>query len=89
LCKGQFDQVIIAQFLSAFFKKANVKTEGKHHGLHAMRHSLATELLNDDVPISEIATILGHSSLQSTTKYIWSDLKRLKVAAMEVAPYGK
>jgi integrase len=75
--------------VSAFFKKANVKTEGKHHGLHAMRHSLATELLNDDVPISEIATILGHSSSQSTTKYIWSDLKRLKVATMEVAPYGK
>jgi integrase len=78
-----------ANKVSIFFKKANVKTEGKHHGLHALRHSLATELLNDDVPISEIATILGHSSSQSTTKYIWSDLRRLKAAAMEVAPYAK
>jgi integrase len=78
-----------ANKVSIFFKLANVKTEGKHHGLHAMRHSLATEILNDDVPISEIAAILGHSSSQSTTKYIWSDLRRLKAAAMEVTPYGK
>jgi integrase len=78
-----------ADKISVFFKKAGVKTEGKHHGLHAMRHSLATELLNDDVSISEIAAILGHSSSQPTTRYIWSDLKRLKVAAMEVAPYAK
>lgn len=71
----------------AYFKKAGINTNRKHAGLHAMRHSLATSMMSDGVDISEIATILGHSSPQSTTRYIWSDISQLREAAMEVMPY--
>lgn len=71
----------------AYFKKAGVNTDRKHAGLHSMRHSLATAMMSDGVEISGIATILGHTSPQSTTRYIWSDITQLREAAMEVMPY--
>lgn len=72
----------------AFFLKAGINTERKHAGLHSMRHSLATGMMSDGVPINEIATVLGHTSPQSTTRYIWSDISQLRKASMEVIPYG-
>ena len=74
--------------ISGFFKKAGVNTNNKHHGFHSMRISLATDLLADDVPINEIASILGHSTIVSTKQYVWSDIKHLKIAALEVPEYG-
>lgn len=73
--------------LEAFFKKAGVDTQGKHYGLHSLRHSLATELFSSEVPIHENAAILGHSTTQPTIGYIWSDVSHLKAAALEVIPY--
>lgn len=75
--------------VSRYFKKAGVDTTGKHHGLHSMRHSLATNLLAENTAINEIASILGHSTIKSTKPYIWSDIKHLRLAALEVPGYGK
>ena len=38
-------------------------------GLHALRHSIATHLLQNEVPLLQIARFLGHSSLESTQIY--------------------
>ena len=75
--------------IAAYFKKAGINTVRKHAGLHSMRHSLATSLMGDGVPISEIALILGHASPQSTTRYVWTDFPQLRAAALEVIPYDK
>ena len=75
--------------VSHYFQKAGVNTDGKHHGLHSMRHSLATNLLGDDTAVNEIAFILGHSSIKSTRPYIWSDIKHLKMCALEVDRYDR
>lgn len=74
--------------VSYYFKKSGVNICGKHHGLHSMRHSLATNLLGEDTAVNEIASILGHSSIKSTKPYIWSDIKHLKMCALEVDSYG-
>lgn len=74
--------------VACYFKKSGVNTDGKHHGLHSMRHSLATNLLGEDTTVNEIAAILGHSSAKSTKPYIWSDIKHLKMCALEVDSYG-
>ncbi len=37
--------------------------------LHTLRHSIATHLLQQDVPLESIKTFLGHSSLESTQIY--------------------
>ncbi len=75
--------------VSGYFRKAGVDTTGKHHGLHSMRHSLATNLLAENTATNEIAAILGHSDIKSTKSYIWSDIKHLRLAALEVPGYGK
>lgn len=38
-------------------------------GLHALRHSIATHLLQDGMKLEQIATFLGHSSLENTQIY--------------------
>ena len=67
-----------------FFKIAGVDTKGKHHGLHSLRHSLATNLFISGIPVNEIAVILGHTSAASTKTYVWSDIEHLRIAALEV-----
>jgi integrase len=74
--------------VAIYFKKAGVDTTGKHHGLHSMRFSLATELLAEGVSIDEISSILGHKKIAATKGYVWSDIKHLKAAALEVPVYG-
>ena len=61
-----------------------IDTKGKHHGLHSLRHSLATNLFETGTPVNEIAVILGHTSAASTKTYVWSDIERLRIAALEV-----
>lgn len=67
-----------------YFEIAGVDTKGKHHGLHSLRHSLATNLFESGTPVNEIAVILGHTSVASTKTYVWSDIERLRIAALEV-----
>lgn len=67
-----------------YFEIAGVDTKGKHHGLHSLRHSLATNLLKTGTPVNEIAVILGHTSAASTKTYVWSDIECLRIAALEV-----
>ena len=38
--------------------------------LHTLRHSIATHLLQQNVPLESIKTFLGHSSLESTQIYV-------------------
>lgn len=41
----------------------------KEIGLHSLRHSIATHLLRNGMPLAEIQRFLGHSSLESTQIY--------------------
>lgn len=68
------------------FESAGVDVSGRHCGLHALRHSLATALAAGDAPVNEVSSVLGHASAQSTVRYIWSDAERLRAVAAEVRP---
>ena len=75
--------------VASYFKLAGIDTNNKHHGFHSLRHSLATSLSENNVAISTIADILGHNTVQSTKAYIWSDIKHLRCAGLEVPVYGE
>lgn len=45
------------------------KTSGIYFGLHTLRHSIATHLLQNGMNVGQIAQFLGHSSLESTQIY--------------------
>ena len=57
---------------------------GKKHGPHALRHSLASALLDNDVPLATISQALGHTDTESTSGYLKIDLGRLKECALDV-----
>lgn len=60
----------------------------QRHGLHSLRHSLATHLLEDDVPFSVIADILGHASMSSTMIYAKASVESLRQVALSVQEVG-
>jgi site-specific recombinase XerD len=73
--------------LNKYMKKACIITEGKRHGMHSMRHSLSSNLLSEGTPLPVITGILGHSSSEVTKRYLWMDLEKMRLAALEV-PHG-
>ena len=54
----------------------------KSHGLHTLRHTLATRLLEQDIPVQTISEILGHARVGSTKVYLQVDLEGLRKCAM-------
>ena len=65
---------------------SGVNVERRHHGIHAMRHSLATRLLKDGQPLPMIANVLGHSSSNSTKSYLRVDMDGLKKCLLPIPP---
>ena len=69
-------------------KSAGVKIPpGKKHGPHALRHSLASALLENDVPMPVISEALGHSDTDSTSVYMKIDITKLRECAVEVPAF--
>ena len=60
--------------------------EGKKHGPHALRHSLASALLNNNTPMPVISEILGHTDSQTTAAYLKIDILHLRDYALDVPP---
>lgn len=56
----------LALRLAGLVEKAGIH---KEVGLHSLRHSIATHLLRNGMPLSEIQRFLGHASLESTQIY--------------------
>jgi integrase len=56
---------------------------GVSKGPHALRHAFATRLLRADKSLKEIADLLGHRSLSSTSLYAKVDYARLVQVATE------
>lgn len=65
---------------------SGVNVKRRHHGMHAMRHSLATRLLKDEQPLPMIANVLGHSSSNSTKSYLRVDMDGLKKCLLPIPP---
>ena len=71
-----------------YFVKAGVEIDGRKAGFHALRHSFSTMLLNEDVPLYSISTMLGHKKIDTTMLYLDINTSKLKELALEV-PYVK
>lgn len=67
-----------------YMRLADIGYQERKHGPHALRHSLASNLLRSNEPIPVISEILGHSSTESTMCYLRVDFNQLKQCALEV-----
>ena len=59
-------------------KALNVVPGLPRRGAHTLRHSFATEMLNAGAPITSIKELLGHSNLETTTRYTHTSFEQLK-----------
>ncbi|MCG3687002.1 tyrosine-type recombinase/integrase [Aliarcobacter butzleri] len=72
--------------VDGYLKRAKIKIPaGQKHGPHALRHSLATLLLENNIPISTIKEILAHKSSETTKIYLKVAEKQLLQCALEVS----
>ncbi|TCV19586.1 site-specific recombinase XerD [Sphingobacterium alimentarium] len=63
---------------------SKINYSNRKHGPHSLRHSFASALLRDKVPLPVISEALGHSSMDSTMLYLRIDKDSLKKCALEV-----
>lgn len=64
--------------------KANVDIDNRKAGFHSLRHTFSTMLLNENVDLYSISTILGHQVIDTTMLYLDIDTSKLKELALEV-----
>ena len=75
----------IHSIVTRYFKAAKIENwKQKKHGPHALRFSLATNLLKKNASLPVIATILGHQSTESTKRYISLDIDQLRACALPI-----
>jgi integrase len=78
------DQDHLHQILAKHARAAHVPLgEERRHGMHSLRHTLATRLLEDGTPVEQIADILGHQQVASTGVYLKSSLRLLAQCALD------
>lgn len=71
------------QLIKGYMEQAHIPTLKKKRGMHSLRHTMASMLLEKDTPLSTISDILGHVDTDSTTVYLKVDIKKLKECALE------
>lgn len=70
--------------LLRIFRESRVNVNGRHHGPHSLRHSLATSMLNQGTKLPVISEALGHTSTESTMFYLGVDVKSLLNCSLPV-----
>jgi site-specific recombinase XerD len=77
----------ISSVVRRAMKRAGVVSPAK--GAHALRHTAATEMLRQGVPLDRIALVLRHRGIDTTAYYAKADVGSLKLVAQpwpEVLP---
>jgi integrase/recombinase XerD len=71
------------QLINGYMIQAHLPTLKKRRGMHSLRHTLASVLLENDTPLCVISDILGHVDTDSTAVYLKVDLQKLKECALD------
>ena len=65
------------QLIKSYMVKAHIPVSGKHRGMHSLRHTMASVLLEKDTPLPVISDIIGPLDTNSTAVYLKVDMERL------------
>jgi len=79
-----YDKLVYpSNIFNKYLARANIK-HGQHAplGMHTLRHTLATRLLEKDVPVEVISAILGHTKVESVKPYLQINIEKLKECAL-------
>ncbi|MCL1882320.1 MAG: site-specific integrase, partial [Defluviitaleaceae bacterium] len=75
----------LTQMIRNYMRKAKIPKLNKKRGLHSLRHTMASMLLEKDTPLSTISSMLGHSSTDITSVYLKVDIAKLKDCSLELS----
>ena len=71
--------------LTKYVAKAGIEPGGKSRiGIHSLRHTVASELLQNNVEVNTIADILGHADPETTKNYLKVNIAALSRCTLEV-----
>lgn len=84
----------VQNIVSEYIQKSGVNKDNpeRRHGPHALRHSLAGRMLENEVPLPVISSVLGHKNSESTAFYLGIDRQALARCPLDVpacTAYGK
>ena len=77
---------ILTHIVRSAFINANIDISNKKAGAHSLRHSLATNLLMNNTPMPIITGVLGHTTVDTTQRYISIDINGLRSVSLEAPP---
>lgn len=80
---GQMTTSIIRHVVNDCMKRAEIDINGRKHGPHAFRSSLASSMINDDFSYETVRKILGHSDPNVIKHYAKTDIEKLRLCAVE------
>lgn len=85
---GKLQAPTLHSIVTQHMRAAGIKIQdGKKHGPHALRHSLASALLEENTPLPIISEVLGHTNTESTSVYLKIDVKQLRTCALKPLPF--
>ncbi len=71
------------QIIKRYMELAHLPTLKKRRGMHSLRHTMASMLLENDTPLATISDILGHVDTDSTAVYLKIDIRKLKECSLD------
>jgi len=74
----------IMHAVSNYFKAAGIDTSNKKHGPHTLRSSMASSMVNGNIPYDVVRKALGHAGPQAIKSYAKADIENLRMHALDV-----
>ncbi len=82
---GSLCAISVSTMIFMGFIHCGIKISGRKHGSHSLRHSLASNMLEQGISILEISHVLGHESVETTQNcYAKVDINHLRMCELEV-----
>lgn len=72
----------LAQMIKRYMQLAHLPTLKKKRGMHSLRHTMASMLLEKNTPLAIISDILGHIDTDSTAVYLKIAINKLKECSL-------
>ncbi len=67
------------------FHQAGIRLGDERKGIHVIRHSAASRMLSTGIPVTIISSMLGHSNINSTDRYLTTDIDGMKACAIDLS----
>ncbi|MGY5354612.1 tyrosine-type recombinase/integrase [Wenyingzhuangia sp. IMCC45467] len=80
---GKLYGALVYRIINSYFSKVSTKEKKSPH---VLRHSYATDLINNGADLNSVKELLGHSSLAATQVYTHNSLDKLKQVYNQAHP---